>query len=95
MDARPQGACLQAFGLGFFSLRSKFPCGFGAKKNDRGMGISVLVGRKMEQERGLFLSFIYRAAKTENPVPGLRKRTETFATQALTSSFHFILILDL
>ena len=46
------------------------------------MGISVLAGRKMEQERGLFLSFIFRAAKTENPVPCflLRNRTETFAT---------------
>ena len=59
------------------------------------MGISVLAGRKMEQERGLFLSFIFRAAKTENPVPGLRNLTETFATQDVTSSFHFILILDL
>ena len=35
----------------------------------RGTGISVLAARKMERERGLFLSFIFRAAQTENPVP--------------------------
>ena len=52
----------------------------------------ILAARKMKRERSLF-----RAAKTENPIPRtlLRICTETFAMQAITSSFHFILLLDL
>ena len=75
----------------WFRSKEKWP------RNDEEREFGVLVRRKMERERGLFVSFFFRAAKTENPVPCslLRNRTETFATQAMTSSFHSILILDL
>ena len=60
LGARPHGACLQACGPDFFSLRSKrFRVVSEQRKmteERRGTGISVLAGRKMERERGLFLS---------------------------------------
>ena len=101
LGARPQGACLQACGPDFFSLSSKrFRVVSEQSKmteERRGTRILVSAGRKMERERGLFLSFIFRAAKTENPFPCslLWNRKETFATQTTTSSFHFVLTLDL
>ena len=68
-----------------------FPFGFGAKK-DRGTGFSVLVAREMKQEPknesggALLLTPFFAQSLTLVPRSLLLNRTETFATQASTSS---------
>ena len=97
LGALPQGACLQACGSGFFSLRSNrfLVVSEQRKMTEERKFRFWRPGEKWNESAVFFLSFIFRAAKTENPVPCslLRNRTETFARQAMTSSFHFILMI--